>query len=182
MSHECITYSKLIKFGLLLLERWSKHTFLYSSHEAQLESLDFIFERNIKMLRGEEKAADWLGTSGPKEQHAGGFQVFVCFMCPTLAAREANNPETPVGTNKHSPQKPAVSSQRRWKGQWKHTTARLQSNTTEKQTPHMQCRHHAGARTHPTPLPPHRGPARGGPVESQHSHPSPFRRMVPAEA
>ena len=56
-----------------------------------------MFERNIKMLRGE--AADWLGTPGPKVQDRGDFLGLLCPI-DTLAAREANDPETPMGTNK----------------------------------------------------------------------------------
>ena len=68
-----------------------------------------MFERNIKMLRGE--AADWLGTPGPEDQDRGDFLGLLC-PTDTLVAREANDPETPMGANKAGPQKPAISSQR----------------------------------------------------------------------
>ena len=74
--------------------------------------------------------------------------------------------------------------QRRWKGQRKHTTPRLQSNVTKKQKnkpPHTVQTPH-GRQDSPHPSGSDWGSIRGSLVESQHCHPPPSQRMVPAVA
>lgn len=123
------------------------------------------------MLRGE--AADCLGTPGPEDQDRGDFLGLLCPI-DTLAAREANDPETPMGANRTGPQKPAISSQRWWKGQWQHTTPWLQSNTTEKQTPTYSVDTTREAELNPT-LQLTLGFHQRRPSGSQHCHPCPPR-------
>ena len=67
--------------------------------------------KHEKILKGREEKEDWMRTPGPEDQDRGDFLGLLCPI-DTLVAREANDPETPMGANKAGPQKPPISSQR----------------------------------------------------------------------
>lgn len=92
--------------------RWS--TFSYSSHTAQLKTLDITHKANIKTLKGGEKVGQ-LGTLGRKEQHNSLFLGFSCCLKNSrFGAKKATNPEMPMGAHqKRLQQKPK---EQEWEG------------------------------------------------------------------
>lgn len=60
----------------------------------------------IRRLESGEKEADQIGASEVEEQHAGKFPGFsFCLMDPRLVARDADKPETSMGTDQKAPTK-----------------------------------------------------------------------------
>ena len=60
--------------------------------------------KHIKRLKGREKKADGLGTSGPENQHRSELPGFsFCIIYLRHGAKEDTNPEISIGTNKISP-------------------------------------------------------------------------------
>lgn len=87
---------KFCHLGFPLLERWSRHTFPYSSYEVSLKSLNIINKANIKKTerwREEVRPTRGLRVWGTMWQ---GFPwVSFYFICPRLGAEETSNLQRP---------------------------------------------------------------------------------------
>ena len=133
---------------ILLLGRWSRRTFPYSSCKVQLKSLDIASKTTYKHTdserwREESRPIRNLWIWGTAQQWFP--WVFFCFIHPRVEADKASNLQTPTGADKKAPVKLNQSLLSLVTGQGKgqssktenfKTTSVLQPNTTEKTVTH----------------------------------------------